>query len=142
VKTPLPVAVLFALAAGLLAAAEPKTDRQKLQGTWKFVSGESKGKSAPEDAIKDLRWVIKGDKIISRGGGTGPLELTFKLDPTQKPRAIDLTNPRRQETVQGIYRLDGKTLTLCLGVPGEKRPAEFKTREDLNVALFILERVK
>jgi uncharacterized protein (TIGR03067 family) len=128
------------LAIGLLLAADKKTDREKLQGTWKAVSGESKGKTAPEGVIRGLRWIFKADKIMVRRNDGTSFELTFQLDPARKPKAIDLTNPRRKETVQGIFRLDGKTLTLCVGVPGEKRPTEFVTRANLKVALLVFER--
>jgi uncharacterized protein (TIGR03067 family) len=130
------------IAAGGPAAAAAKDDRERLQGTWKVVAGESRGKPAPEDAIKDLRWVIKGDKITGRGEDGKSFELTFQLDATKKPRAIDFNNAARKETVLGIYTLEGKQWKLCVGAPGEKRPTGFATRENLKVALFILEREK
>jgi uncharacterized protein (TIGR03067 family) len=131
----------------LTAGATPKStpsaqDVKKLQGTWRVVKGESKGQAKPEDAIKDLKWVIKGNTITLKGDEGKNFELRFKLDAAQKPKTIDLINPERKQTVQGIYQLDGKTLKLCVGVPGEKRPAAFVTGEDLNVALFVLEREK
>jgi uncharacterized protein (TIGR03067 family) len=139
---------LIVLATSMLGAAEqPKSrivkgDTAKFQGSWRVVSGESKGKPAPEDALKDLKWVIKGNRITVKGSEGKQSELTFKLDPSQKPKAIDITNAERKEIVQGIYQLEGKTLKLCVGVPGEKRPAGFVTKESLDVALFVLEREK
>jgi uncharacterized protein (TIGR03067 family) len=136
------------LAAGLLAlagasrAGSPRSDRDRLQGSWVVVSGEAKGKAAPEDALKDLRLVIEGDKITSRTGDGKTLELTYKLDPAKKPRAIDLTNPERKETVQGIYQLAGETLKLALGAPGESRPAAFVTGENSKVVVLVLKREK
>jgi uncharacterized protein (TIGR03067 family) len=142
-----PIIATLLSASLFTAAASPKStpsiqDVKKLQGTWRVVKGESKGKAKPEDAIKDLKWVIKGNTITLKGDEGKNFELRFKLDAAQKPKTIDLINPERKQTVQGIYQLDGNTLKLCVGVPGEKRPATFVTGEDLNVALFILEREK
>jgi uncharacterized protein (TIGR03067 family) len=140
--------VAILLTAGLLiVGARPKAiqstgDIKSLQGTWRVVKGESKGKAKPEDAIKDLKWVIKGNKITLKGDEGKGFELRFRLDAAKKPKTIDLTNPERKQTVQGIYQLAGNTWKLCVGVPGEKRPAAFVTGEDLNVALFVLERAK
>jgi uncharacterized protein (TIGR03067 family) len=129
----------------LLASGKPKTisptgDVKALQGAWRVVKGESKGKAKPEDASKDLKWVIKGTRITLKGDEGKSFELRFQIDAAKKPKTIDLTNPERKETVQGIYQLDGDTWKLCVGVPGEKRPTAFVTRENLNVALFVLQR--
>ncbi len=119
-----------------------KSDLAKLQGSWRVVAGESRGKPKPEDALKDLKWVVKGHTITLKGDEGKNFVLRFQIDATKKPKTINLTNPERKETVQGIYQLDKDRWKLCVGVPGEKRPAAFVTRQDLNVALFVLEKEK
>jgi len=123
-------------------ATGSNSDLAKLQGSWRVVAGESRGKPKPEDALKDLKWVVKGNKITLKGDEGKNFVLRFHIDATKKPKTINLTNPERKETVQGIYQLDKDRWKLCVGVPGEKRPASFVTREDLNVALFVLEKEK
>jgi uncharacterized protein (TIGR03067 family) len=141
-------AIAILLIAGLVVAEArsketlSKNDLAKLQGSWRVVAGESKGKPKPEDAVKDLKWIVKGNMITLKGDEGKNFELRFKINATKKPKTIDVINPERKETVQGIYQLDKDTWKLCVGVPGEKRPADFKTREDLNTALFVLEREK
>lgn len=122
--------------------AEARSDEERLQGSWKVIAGESRGKPAPEDALKDLKWVIKGDRITATGEDGKSFELTLKLDAAKKVRTIDLTNAARKQTVLGIYTLDGDRWKLCVGAPGEKRPADFTTRANLKVAVFVLEREK
>jgi uncharacterized protein (TIGR03067 family) len=139
---------VLVMAAGLALAADkpkaetPPDDRQKLQGTWAVVSGEAKGKTAPEEAIRDVKWVVKGNTLTARTADGSTVKLTFKLDPGQKPRAIDLTNPERKETIQGIYLLEKDTWKVCLGAPGENRPRAFATRDNLKVILLVLRRAK
>jgi uncharacterized protein (TIGR03067 family) len=141
------VPALTLLAALLVAADRDKTeaaraDLKKLQGTWKLAEGMAKGQPAPEDVIKDLNWVVKDDRITATGAEGKAVKLTIHLDSTGKTKAIDLTNPARKETVQGIYELSGDRWKLCVAAPGERRPAQFITKEDLKVVLFVFKRVK
>ena len=61
---------------------------------------------------------IKGDVFEFAGTPTG--RATARLDPTQRPKAIDLTNDKGR-TWLGVYELEGDTLTINLSI-GKKRP--------------------
>ena len=53
------------------------------------------------------------------------------LDPDRKPRAVntwDQDGPFEDQTVPGIYELQGETLKLCFARPGQERPKEFTTK--------------
>jgi uncharacterized protein (TIGR03067 family) len=67
--------------------------------------------------------------------------MTFKLDPTQKPKTIDLTHAGEKKS-RGIYRLEGDRLKICYAVNAKKRPAEFQTKVGAQQFLFVLKRVK
>jgi uncharacterized protein (TIGR03067 family) len=121
---------------------EPKTDKQILQGTWTVVSGEAKGKAAPDEAIKDVRWVIQDNKITAIAGDGTRVLLTFHLDTTQRPRAIDLRNPERKEILQGIYQVTEDRWKVCLGAPGENRPKSFATTVQNKTVVFVFRRAK
>src|SRR5436853_7070447 len=87
------IAILLTTAL-LVAGAKPKAnsstgDVKALQGTWRVVKGESKGKAKPEDASKDLKWVIKGTRITLKGDEGKNFELRFQIDPAKKPKIID-----------------------------------------------------
>jgi uncharacterized protein (TIGR03067 family) len=129
----------------LLGANQPKkagrTDRARLQGAWKVVSGEANGKPAPEDAVKGARMVFQGNRVTARTDNGKTRSLTFKLRPGRRPKAIDLTNPARKQTLLGIYSLKGDTLRVCFGAPGAARPKTLAAKEGSNAVLFVLKRI-
>ncbi len=136
-----------AAAALLLIAADkprpaPKGDQARLQGAWKVTAGESNGKPAPEDAIKEARLVFKGDTVTATGENGKTHALTFKLNTAGKLKTIDLTSAEKKQTLLGIYGLDGDSLTICLGPPGGDRPTRLATKEGSPSALFKLRREK
>ncbi len=67
---------------------------------------------------------------------------TFKLDPSKKPKAMDLTLEKKgkKETALFIYELDGDNLKLCWRKPGGKRPTHFTSKD--TGGLMILKRNK
>jgi RNA polymerase sigma factor (sigma-70 family) len=120
-------------------AGQARTDKDRLQGTWVAVSAEKGGKAAPDEFLTSLKITFAGDKITVRGGGDAK-EGTFKLDPAKKPKEIDLMHEGK--TAQGIYRLDGDKLTLCLDDADKGRPTEFKSKAGTGLVLMVLRREK
>jgi uncharacterized protein (TIGR03067 family) len=139
--------MLTILGTSLSWAADAKEDaakdKEKLQGTWLVVGGEERGEKIADADLKmaDMRFIIEGDKIRATVGdkdkGKGG---TFKLDPSKKPKEIDLIDDK--ETVKGIYSLDGDTLKLCLAKGGNDRPSDFTTKKGDGRGLFVLKRDK
>src|SRR5437764_585060 len=129
--------IVTVLVAGLLLAADAKKDdakkdREALQGTWRPVSSEQGGQDQTDEAKehalvfdKDTFTVKKGDEVMLKG--------TFTLDPSKKPKAIDMaiTEGRGDNTgkeLHGIYELGKDTLKWCTSEPGgETRPKAFST---------------
>ncbi len=145
--------VVMVLVAGLLLAADTKKDDAKkdqeaLLGIWRPVSSEQGGKEqndeAKEHALifdKDTFTVKKGDEVRIKG--------TFKIDPSKKPKTIDMTitEGRRDEDkgmeLHGIYELDKDTLKWCTSEPGGRdRPKEFATKEGTKDLLVSLKKEK
>jgi uncharacterized protein (TIGR03067 family) len=137
------------LAIGLLVAAAPKdddakADREKLQGVWSVVSLEVSGTQAGADDTKNIKFEFKGDKIFFMDGKENH-EGTFKLDPTTKPKTIDVVpadGPGKGKTHPGIYTFEGDTLKICGAEPGTERPKEFKTKQGAGQTLVVLKRAK
>jgi uncharacterized protein (TIGR03067 family) len=89
--------------------------------------------------------VFSGEKMSifpPDGDGKQALANTFRLDPSQTPKAIDATRVKGGKMAKG-YELDGDTLKLCLPIRLEKeRPTEFAAPEKSEVLLLTLKRVK
>jgi uncharacterized protein (TIGR03067 family) len=122
-------------------------DREKLQGLWQAVHLEYQGKKAPPKEVEMFVIRIKGDKLTF-GPGADDRTSTFFLDPTKKPKAMDLRpedGPAKGKRLPvAIYAIEGDTLKLCLDKEdkGGGRPKEFKTRAGDGLALLVFKRVK
>jgi uncharacterized protein (TIGR03067 family) len=126
--------LLLVLPAALLLAAEAaddaKKDLEKLQGEWVMAALEVDGKLVPEEKLQGTILTIKGDKYIVAVKDSKH-EVTIKLDPSQKPKAIDMSFPdgtNLPKIGKGIYKIDGDTFVLCRAQATDNpRPTEFGT---------------
>ena len=116
---------LFAIS--LVFAQDKKDD--KLDGKWLVISVERDGKA--DDALKGGVRVIAGEKytLSDKNGKATPG--TFKIDPTKKPKTIDMIPAEGQykgKTLLGIYEIDSQTLKICFAEPGKERPTAFASK--------------
>ena len=145
-RTALVACCLVALASPAARAADdakPTGDLAKLQGRWA-------GKIGPEKD-RPLVLVIDGPKAtatFTRDDGTEvALKGDLKVDDTTSPRHLDWTgftgpNGNVVEDNLAIYELDGDTLRLCSGGPGNERPNKFEEGTDGPPHLIVLKREK
>jgi uncharacterized protein (TIGR03067 family) len=141
--------LLVLLTVGLSVAAAPKedaakADRDKIQGVWTVVSLELRGNEAPADDTKDFKLEFKGDKVFFTAGKVNH-EGTFKLDPTTKPKGIDIIpsdGPEKGKTQLGIYLFEGDTLKICGADADKERPKEFTTKKGSGQMVVVLKRAK
>ena len=126
----------------------PKTDLEKLTGTWLTVSLVNDGKTLvdEDDPPKEgpttklvydgTKWMINvGDKTVASG--------VFKIDATKTPKEIDImdeSGKRNDKTKLGIYELDGDEYKFCLAPAGEPRPTEFKSKAGSKHSLGVSKR--
>ena len=102
-----------------------RRDRRRLQGAWSFLSG---GRRA------DL--FVAGDHFTVHFRSGDIYVGTFRLDPTARPRAMDLLireGPARHrgKLARAIYEFDGDHLLWCPGEPGSPaRPRAFPPGND------------
>jgi uncharacterized protein (TIGR03067 family) len=139
-----------------------KAELQKLEGTWVHVTTERDGKKRPEPRTL---WVFDGNRakvhFSNRPANVDPKKWTFqpepinllltyhfKLDPSQKPKALDQQTQFKGDkapgdhTERGIYKLVGDTLTICFAGYNDKgkRPRDFKAAKGSDRRLIVLKR--
>lgn len=154
------MALVFAVAGCLRCAtihADDKTEAavkmelSRLQGVWKLSEARHAGEVVEEGEPQEFE--IKGTKLISRKGDRTPITMTLRLDLSGDPKLIDWTTDPKGEFkdadkyAEGVYKLDGDTLTVCYHVRDNRfakgnRPTEFKSAEGSDAMLIVLKRSK
>jgi uncharacterized protein (TIGR03067 family) len=126
-----------------MANKDAKEDIKAMQGKWRVMSLTSNGEEQPAEELQDLRLEIKGNKYLITYRGE-PASRTFKLYPTKKPKAMDITyddGPNKGKTGRTIYELDGDTLRICRHTqPEMERPKEFRAESGSNRTLIVWKR--
>ena len=147
----LAIVSLFAAVRSQAADGEAKEEAvakelQAFKGTWRLRSREVDGKTFGEEEIKDVIGTIDGSgKVSVRRGDKVINEGTVKLNPTKKPKTIDVTftgGERKGQAVLGIYEIEGDTFRVCVARPGDERPADFSARAGSGCTLVVYQREK
>ena len=113
-------ALLF-VAVPLGVSQGSKDDTTLIQGTWRVESCKDSGRN---DAVIEglLLSFLKGGKLIATKGEK-VVEGVFRLDPSKHPKCIDID--LGYGAINGIYDLNGDSLKICHGNPGESRATDF-----------------
>src|SRR5262249_50701626 len=130
-----------------------------IQGKWKITAITIDGKTTTPEGSEDNLLQFEGDKMISIKKGTPKEAGRFTLDPTAKPKQLDITffvertitekdqEPKTEQIHQlgkCIYELNGDTLKFAKFITGqsERRPATLDSAADDGIAVMTLKRVK
>jgi uncharacterized protein (TIGR03067 family) len=122
-----------------------KKELERLQGKWvvkEMRVADKKIELTETDPTLILE--IKGAKWIFTGAEKGEF---VAIDPTTDPKCYDLKSVekgRKGQVDEGIYKVDGDTLTVCFNQGKQKqRPIAFETSpEQPDTILAVLRRVK
>ena len=143
------VSLAVLLASSALFAGEPKTDAERLNGTWVFDGYQMTRSSGLGQVWTSVVTVADGKFSITKVYGSdkaftgsftldeGKKAIDFKVD------GFDLSSvgsPVKLSpcTIPALYKLDGDTLTLALELNTEgKRPAAFKAVNKRDVVLTL-----
>jgi uncharacterized protein (TIGR03067 family) len=132
----LPLSVLalcFAVPAG---AADPKDEAVKkelkaFEGAWDGKSRLSDGKEEPAPP-GGAQLIFSGEKYTIKLGGKVTETGTFSIDPSKKPKTIDLTpteGGEKGKKEQGIYELTGDDLKIAVAFGSSERPTDFSGKK-------------
>jgi uncharacterized protein (TIGR03067 family) len=142
--------VMVLLSIGIIVQGDiPKPDSDTLttsiQGAFVPISLQSGEPSLEwfEQIEKSGVVVITKDQITIKGEGD-PLILKYRSNSSKNPKELDLVEDPKTIT-QGIYKLNGDVLTICLAkTPSKPRPSEFKAKPGLENGqwLMVLKRKK
>lgn len=123
------------------APSEPKTDLDRLQGTWNLASATEDGNPLPPDKVKQTTIVFKGDTFLFPGAAEDATSRagTIKLDETKTPKEIDATSTTK-EVMLGIYVVQENGYKVCFAPAGKPRPTEFNSTPGSGLILQSWER--
>ncbi|MFI5380152.1 MAG: TIGR03067 domain-containing protein [Tepidisphaerales bacterium] len=139
------LALFLAMSLSCLSRGDAtKDDAKSIDGTWLPSAAELGGEKFPEELRKTLKLVI-GDGKYTVTAGKETDRGTVKLDPSAKPRVLDITGtdgPNRGKTILAIYEKTEDTLRICYDLSGGARPTEFKTKKGTQQFLVTYDRKK
>jgi uncharacterized protein (TIGR03067 family) len=132
------------IVAAVVWSQDAASDRKSLEGTWTPASAEIGGKSLPDELIKKMKLILKGDDYTVHVGDAIDRG-QVKIDVTKKPKAMDIIGtdgPNKGKTFLAIYELEGDKLRVCYDLSGKSRPTEFKAAKEGLIFLATYQRVK
>jgi len=135
------IRIIVFLFTGLLVAADTpddlaKKEREKFQGTWVVENAEGKAPAKVLEQMKGSKIIFSDNKIqiVPKGQDKRPAS-SYKLDPTKKPKEIDLIQKGpggRTMISQAVYQLKGDELKIRSGIIQISKPKEGETNKVLK----------
>jgi len=139
------LAIGLALVIGAPLTKDSPKKETSLVGEWVAQKATTDGEERPPSKAEAVFEFTADGKVIVREGKKQPDPADYKADPKKDPAEIDVTPPAgaaaAAAVMKGIYKIDGDTLTICLGRGGE-RPTKFESPKGSNVMLLVLKRAK
>jgi uncharacterized protein (TIGR03067 family) len=123
-----------------------KEELKKLQGTWEATKVTYNGDKLSTEDTGNISMTVKGDLATVGAnkkikGEYGKVKLT--VDPATTPKSIDVSitlGGQKGLTIEGIYKLEKDTLTICAKVLGMDRPSKFESPGGESIVLIVLKK--
>jgi uncharacterized protein (TIGR03067 family) len=113
-----------------------------LRGTWAVESFEVMGMKIDVPMAQRPTLTFDNGKAIMNDGMRRE-ETTYKTNDSKTPKEIDINEPRNQgnQTIKGIYKIEGDTLKIAFSAngPGNARPTTFDAKD---AGVMVLKRTK
>jgi uncharacterized protein (TIGR03067 family) len=139
------VALVLTLSLSCLSRGDDaKDDAKSMDGTWLPSAAELGGEKFPDEVRKTIK-LVPGDGKYTVTVGAEPDKGTIKLDPSKKPKSLDIMGtegPNKGKTILAIYEKTVDTLKICYDLSGKARPTEFKTTKGTQLFLVTYNREK
>jgi uncharacterized protein (TIGR03067 family) len=139
------------LAAALTVSApalkeKPKATADEPTGEWEMQSTTVSGRQSVINGQLVYAFTKEGKWVTRRDGqelATG-LDRRVEFDAKAAQPTIELIlNPQvATSRYQGIYKIEGDTLTICASRGKVERPTTFESPEGSGITLYVLKRVK
>jgi uncharacterized protein (TIGR03067 family) len=127
-------AILGAMSAGAMTRTwRTGQARKKLGGAWRLV--EEDGQDVLDGDTEPRLLILNAPVYEERIGKRRDVRGACWFDPLTEPLAISFTpktGPDAGKPRQGVYRVEGKSLTVCLAYPGRPRPTAFIAQPDVQ----------
>lgn len=127
---------LLVLAFSTSAALAQKDEEKIFTGKWEVESAQRVGKPF-DKPVGSVLTFTDGKVNVAKPNGDSEGDGTFKVNSKADPKEVDITPSEGPGdlVLSGIYKLEGKTLTICLNP--KARPEKFETSEDNPQALML-----
>ncbi len=143
--------IILTAASGRADDAANKVELEKLHGRWKLISVLDRGKDDDRLTKRGGVFAFEKDSVTLSGEANNTTEkYRIRLDSSTNPKPLDFVKSSKdghERVVEGVYMLDGDTLTWCFNLDGErpakaKRPAAVESKADSSAVLFKLKRIR